>query len=176
MPVRASTTVPPLDDVHGVDMEADETPNDFRWTYNSSTGEEDPHPLVHQYLENLTSVGHDRLSDKEWAARHGLADRTLRRWKKDERFRKLWAKMADESVLGPDALSPIYQAALKIAADPDHPKWDAASKMILSLADKVRPPQIQISVSAEDRFQSMSDEQLQAYLAQGKDVLEIGPA
>ena len=168
--------VPPMDGVHGVDMEAGESSNDFRWTYNSATGEEDPHPLIHQYLENLTSIGHDRLSDKEWAARNNITDRTLRRWKKDERFRKLWSKMADESVLGPDALSPIYQAALKIAADPDHPKWDAASKMILSLADKVRPPQIQISVTAEDRFQSMSDEQLQAYLAQGKDVLEIGPA
>lgn len=165
-----------LNDVHMVDMEADETPNDFRWSYNSTTGEEDPHPLVHQYLENLTSVGHDRLSDKEWASRNGIADRTLRRWKKDERFRKLWAKMADESVLGPDALSPIYNAALRIAADPDHPKWDAASKMILSLADKVRPPQIQISVTAEDRFQSMSDDQLQAYLAQSRDVLEIGPS
>lgn len=158
-----------------MDMEAGETPSDYHWSYNSDVGEEEPPPIVLTYLENLTSLEHDRLSDKAWAAEFGIADRTLRRWKKDERFRKLWTKMADSSVLGPDAISPIYHAALKIAADPDHPKWDAASKMILSLADKVRPPTLQINVTAEDRFTNMSDDQLQTYLSKGKDVLEIGP-
>ena len=126
--------------------------------------DETPPEAVERYLVNLTRVDGDKLPDIHFAEQHGLDPRTLRRWKKDERFRKLWARMADESVLGPDTLSPIYEAAVKIASDPDHPQWSQASKMILSLAEKIRPPKIEISVSPEQRFQSMSDEQLAAYL------------
>lgn len=148
---------------------------DFLWRYDSEQGMEVPPPIVQDYLDNLVMVGGLRLTDRAWAAENGVNDRTLRRWKRDPRFRKLWAKAADESVLGPDSLNPIYQAAMKIAADPDHPKWDAASKMILGLADKIRPPQVHISIRPEDQFAGMTDEELAKFLERGREVIQLGP-
>ena len=141
-------------------------PNDGRWK-NDDT----PPEIVASFLENLVAVDGTRLNDLEWASENDVNPRSLRRWKKDPRFRKLWALRADESVLGPDAIAPIYQAALKIASDADHPQWGVASKMILGLAEKIRPPQIQVQVSATDRFTGMSDAELAAWAA--PDVINV---
>lgn len=148
---------------------------EFKWRYDTETGEDIPPVVCVEYLENLVMVQGLRLSDNQWAKENNVATRTLRRWKKDERFRKLWSKAADESVLGPESLNPIYQAAMKIAADPDHPKWDAASKMILGLADKIRPPQITVNVSPEDRFAGMTDDELAVFLGRNREVIQLGP-
>ena len=129
--------------------------------------DETPPPMVDEYLTNLVRVDGERMTDVKFGEAHDIEPRTLRRWKKDERFRKLWQIRGDESVLGPDVMSPIYEAAVKIASDPEHPKWDQASKMILALADKIRPPKLEIVIPQEQRFEAMTDEQLAAYLGNG---------
>lgn len=137
--------------------------------------DETPPPVVAAYLENLVSVADDRQTDLEFAAEHGMDARTLRRWKKDERFRKLWSRKADDSVLGPATLSLVYDSAVKIVADPNHPQWAAASKLIMQLADKIRPPTIQIDINPAERMQGMSDEDLAKLLATETTAREVAP-
>lgn len=140
--------------------------------------DETPPPKVAAYLNNLVAVDGTNISDVEFAERHDVARKTLYRWKQDPRFRKLWVERADASVLGPEALAPLYKAALKIAADPDHPKWAEASNMILKLADKIRPQQLEVKVTPEDRFSGMSDGELAAFLNRAPTpvaALDAGP-
>ena len=67
------------------------------WVTNPNTGEKIMPELWKSFLEWLL-LGPERVpqTQKEWAVANGVHEDSLRRWKRDPRFRKEWEARAAE--------------------------------------------------------------------------------
>ena len=67
------------------------------WVTDPVTGKQTMPDIWRQFLEWLL-LGPERMpsTQKEWAAENGTHEDTVRRWKRDPRFRKEWESRAAE--------------------------------------------------------------------------------
>jgi hypothetical protein len=141
-----------------------------KWTRNLETGEWEPPELQQKYLmEMLLAWPPTDKTDLEWAAEHDVTDRTIRRWKSDERFRKLWAEKADDMHIGPDFIEPIIQNLHAIATS-SQPQATRAAELLLKFTEKLRPPVTRVVVTEEDRVEGLSDAELMALIDSGVEL------
>lgn len=95
---------------------------------------------------------------KEWAEQHGLADRTLRRWKKNEAFQTKLRNRMRETSLDPERVSEVLSAVFEAAAGGDM----QAAKLYLQHAQELDPgPGI---VVEDRRVAEMSNDEIKKAL------------
>lgn len=96
-------------------------------------------PVWYDYAANVMGVG-EKLTDQEWSKKHGVADRTLRRWKKNPKFIELLEEEIAAEYADPSKRGEVLEAAYRLSIN-----WNG----------KV-PPNVQ--AQAQTNFTKMMDQ------------------
>ena len=131
-------------------------------------GNDIPPELQSEFLDWLLSDVRIPSSQDAWAEKHGLNERTVRRWKQDPRFIKLWEARATEKNVGTERIQQVLDTlhAAAVAGDV------RAATEYMRYVDRILPPK---RVEREpDDLTLWSDEELARVAAElaGDDEVE----
>jgi hypothetical protein len=130
------------------------------WQTDPDSGEKVMPSDWSEFLDWLLSDCREPDTQKEWAADHGLNDRTVRRWKSDPRFVREWDRRAAELNVHPERTQSVVDALYRAAAGGDV----KAATLYLQYIDKFTPKR-RVLVDDERAVSGLSDAELAAELA-----------
>lgn len=111
-------------------------------------------------------VDPDRGTQADFARAHGVAEKTLSRWKKDSDFRSMWDRRCAELNVDPDRVQRLIESIYARALDGDV----RAQKLYLEYTEKFTPKRVVI----EDRSpKDLSDTELADALEEGARHLRV---
>ena len=116
--------------------------------------------LQADFLDWLLSDIRVPSSQALWAEEHGVNEKTVGRWKRDERFRKAWDRAAAEKNVGTERVQDVIEVIYKAAVGGDI----KAAEMYMRYVDRILPP-TKVERVADD-LEAMSDEELAALAAE----------
>ena len=111
------------------------------------------------------------VTQREWAAEHGVHEDSLRRWKRDPRFRREWEARAAELNIHVERVQTVIDAVYREAAQGDV----KAAALYLQYIDKFTPKR-RVLVDDERDASGLSDLELAAELADLVDDLRSDDA
>ena len=129
------------------------------WQTDPDSGEKVMPSDWSEFLDWMLSEDREPGTQKEWAAVHGLNERTVRRWKSDPRFIREWDRRAAELNVHPERTQTVVDALYKQAATGDV----KAATLYLQYIDKFTPKR-RVLVDDERHASGMSDVELAAEL------------
>lgn len=125
------------------------------WTVDEHGNDVAPE-LQSQFMDWLLSDVRVPPSQADWAREHDLAEKTLSRWKKDDRFRKMWEKRASEKNVGIERVQAVLDVIYQAAVGGDM----KAAESYMRYVERIMPP---AKVDrAPEGLEVMSDEELAA--------------
>lgn len=132
-----------------------------RWGSNGS-GTPVPPELQSKFLDWLLADPDDKEfpSQRAWCEAHGITQRTVRTWKKDDRFKREWERRAAEKNVSPERMQDILDTLYRVAVNDGDV---AAAKLYLDQANRLLPPK---TVVQEEEFSGLSDEDLVSAIAE----------
>tara|TARA_R110002020_G_scaffold247770_3_gene461753 strand:- start:1058 stop:1489 length:432 start_codon:yes stop_codon:yes gene_type:complete len=130
------------------------------WQTDPDSGEKVMPSDWSEFLDWMLSEDREPGTQKEWAAVHGLNERTVRRWKSDPRFIREWDRRAAELNVHPERTQTVVDALYKQAATGDV----KAATLYLQYIDKFTPKR-RVLVDDERDAAGLSDNELAAELA-----------
>ena len=130
------------------------------WVTNPDTGEKIMPELWKSFLEWLL-LGPERVpqTQKEWAVANGVHEDSLRRWKRDPRFRKEWEARAAELNIHVERVQSVIDAVYREAAQGDV----KAASLYLQYIEKFTPKR-KVVMEDERDVESFSDDELASLL------------
>lgn len=113
------------------------------------------------YLDWLCTAPVDRkpASKAKYAVEHQVAEQTLRRWEKNEVFRKQWQERVDQTVGSPERTQNLLDKLYADAMGGDV----KAAQLYFSVTGKMAPQQV--SVSRERGMSELTDAELDELIA-----------
>jgi SOS response regulatory protein OraA/RecX len=136
-------------------------PNGFE-RYNKNEKGTLEHEEWDPFIEYLLTPRIERYpkTEKEWAAKHDVSDRSLRRWKKNEAFQTKLRNRMRETSLDPERVNEVLSAVFNAAAGGDM----QAAKLYLQHAQELDPgPQV---IAEERSVSDMSNDEIKQALAE----------
>lgn len=114
-----------------------------------------------KYLEWLCQVPSERqpATKQAYADSIGVSGETLRRWEKNESFRREWERRAGEIVGSPERSQQVLETLYRQALSGDV----KAAQLYLQVTGKMAPPTI--TVKDERSASKLSDDELEAMIA-----------
>ena len=127
--------------------------------------EDDPRKM--QFIEWLVTPPTKRepRSQDLLAIELGVAHRSLSKWKTEEDFRKVWQERSLKVVGNPDRAKEVLDSLFLVARNPNARNHVPAAKLYLEAIDAIKPKQLNVSISHD--ASKLSDEELDALIAQG---------
>jgi hypothetical protein len=124
------------------------------WVTNPDTNEKVMPDLWRSFLEWLL-LGPERVpqTQKEWAGENGVSPDSLRRWKRDPRFRKEWEARAAELNVHVERVQSVIDAVYREAAGGDV----KAASLYLQYVDRFTPKR---QIIVDDEAASLTDDAL----------------
>lgn len=117
-----------------------------------------------EYLEWLTGARPEGETQVAFAARIGVHESTLHRWKKDKSFLEMWQARMVATHAHPDTLSKQLEVLNKQALAGD----TKSIELYWKLVDRMTPARVE--VTGAESVAGLSDEQLAARLAAAADA------
>jgi transcriptional regulator with XRE-family HTH domain len=129
-------------------------------------------PRKVRLLEWLTTPPIERSprTQKELADELMVSPRTIRDWRDDDRFRRVWEKRAKEVAGDPERIQRVLNALFDAATDPQARDRVAAGKLYLESINAIKPPTVEVSVTR--KLEELSDDELNAMIAKGAAELQ----
>lgn len=110
-------------------------------------------------------------SQRDLAARLGIHEATISKWKKDYLFRRAWDKRLADLNVAPDRIQRVIDSIYNAACKEDM----KAAELYLKFVDRFTP-KVQVQGAEDKKVAEMSDEELAKQLRQGIHLLEGGEA
>lgn len=95
-------------------------------------------------------------SQAQWCKERGLQESSVRRWKRDPRFKDALQARLDELNISPDRIQEVVDAMFKQATEGN----TKAAELYLRFVERLQPPKVVVERSAAE----LSDEELAAAL------------
>lgn len=113
------------------------------------------------YLDWLCTAPVDRkpASKTKYAVEHQVAEQTLRRWEKNEVFRKMWQERVDQTVGSPERTQNLLDKLYADAMGGDV----KAAQLYFSVTGKMAPQQV--TVTSKKATAELTDEELDALIS-----------
>lgn len=113
------------------------------------------------YLEWLCTVPSERKpgTKQAYADGVGVSTETLRRWEKDESFRREWERRSGEIVGSPERSQQVLETLYRQALSGDV----KAAQLYLQATNRMAPPTV--TVKDERSVAKLSDQELEAMIA-----------
>jgi Trm5-related predicted tRNA methylase len=114
-----------------------------------------------RYLEWLCTAPQERRpgTKQGYASEVGVSTETLRRWEKDELFRREWERRAGEIVGSPERSQQVLETLYRQALSGDV----KAAQLYLQATNKMAPPTV--TVRDERSVAKLSDDELESMIA-----------
>ena len=113
-----------------------------------------------------TPPGHrDPPGYKELAAKLGLGEQTLYRWKRDVGFLNEWEQQYRKVVGSPEKAQEVIERLHETATDRTDPRQVQAARTYLEAIDAIRPKKVDITVTSRPA-RDLPDDELYAILAE----------
>ena len=122
--------------------------------HRDGQGRDIPPEIQSEFLDWLLSDVRIPSSQDTWGEQHGVNERTVRRWKQDPRFIKLWEQRITEKNVGPERVSRILDVLYEAAEKGDV----KAATEYMKYVDRILPPK-KVEREPED-LELWSDEEL----------------
>jgi transposase-like protein len=98
----------------------------------------------------------------ELAEQFAVAPNTLREWRQNPDFLRLWETQFRRTVGSPERMQKVLDTLYRTATDPDDPKHVQAAAKYVEIVEGARPQKVEVSLS---RAVDLTDEQLEEMLA-----------
>jgi transposase len=107
----------------------------------------------------------DPYTYKELAAKLGLGEQTLYKWKRDVGFLNEWEQQYRKVVGSPEKAQEVVERLHETAVDRTDPRQVQAAKAYLEAIDAIRPKKVDITVTTRPA-KDLPDDELYALLAE----------
>lgn len=95
-------------------------------------------------------------SQAQWCKTHGVQESSVRRWKRDPRFKDALQSRLDELNISPDRIQEVVDAMFQQATEGN----TKAAELYLRFVERLQPPRVVVEKAAAE----LSDEELAAAL------------
>ena len=128
-----------------------------------------PDPRHRQLVEWLCTPPKDRdpVSQRQLAAKLGVAPRTIRSWQVRDDVRRAWSKLSEDIVGDPSKVQEVLETLRQAAIDPSHRQFTQSAKLYLEAVDAIKPPDRSVEVNlSSEAISALSDDKLEAVIAE----------